>query len=182
MKFSKIALAVVGMMVLGSAAQAADSGTITFNGLITAATCEVTNDASGSWTVTLPTVRVGDFAAAAGSTAGSSNFRIGVKNCAPASGTVRAHFQYEATQTDLSSGQLLLQTGSTATNVRLQLFNVTAPTTIIRPGDAGSANAFPIAADGTGEMIYGVQYIKPTTAAPTAGTVVSRVNYKLSYN
>ncbi|MDF0606191.1 fimbrial protein [Neisseriaceae bacterium TC5R-5] len=173
-------LATVGISTISSIAYAADSGVITFNGLVTASTCEVTNDATGNFTVTLPTVSANNFGAAALATAGPSNFRIGVKNCLPASGNVRAQFVYLAAQTDLTTGQLI-NNGGIATNVNLQLFNPSNDS-VIKPGDAGVATAFPIASDGTGEMIYGVRYIKPTTATPTPGTVISMVNYKLSYN
>ncbi|PVZ80242.1 fimbrial protein [Serratia sp. S1B] len=181
MKLSAVFTALFASAVaFSSAVNAADSGTISFNGLVTDQTCNVTNSANGDFTVTLPTVKASELNT--NNTAGDSNFRIGVKDCSAAPNlvtNVRAQFKYNASNVDLTTGALLNQ-GGTATFVALQLFNP-QDATIIKPGDAGAAASFTVAADGTGEMIYGVRYIK-YRGVSTSGSVISRVAYQLSYN
>lgn len=188
MKSHVISIALLS--ALGAAAfsaNAAEGGTITFNGRVTAQTCEVGNSASGDFTVTLPTVKATDLNGSVGRTAGDSNFRVLVRNCTTgtdAVSAVRAQFEHDAAYDDASSGQLLNLNG-VATNVRLQLFNVGAMTNIIKPGDASytggyGSQSFPVTG-GASELVYGVRYIS-TNATVNAGDVQGRVRYRLSYN
>lgn len=174
-----VAMSVMGLLMLSTAAHAAESGTITFNGKVTDETCEVTTGSAGDFTVNLATAKVGDLSQA-GATAVPSNFRIAVDNCSPTVTNVRAQFLYDASQVEMSSGLLKNQlSGATsASNVGLQLYNYD-DSSVIKPGDAGAAKTFTVD-NGAAEMIYGVQYY--ATGKSTAGLVKSQVKYQLSYN
>jgi|CXWL01.2.fsa_nt_gi major type 1 subunit fimbrin (pilin) len=176
---SATALSVLGLLMLSTTANAAETGTITFNGKVTDETCEVTTGTAGDFTVNLATAKVSDLSQA-GATAVPSNFRIAVDNCSPTVTNVRAQFLYDASQVDMSSGLLKNQlSGSTsAGNVGLQLYNYD-DSSVIKPGDAGAAKSFAVNS-GAAEMIYGVQYY--ATGKSTAGLVKSQVKYQLSYN
>lgn len=184
MKLSAVFTALfAGAVAFSSAVNAADQGTITFNGLVTDQTCNVTNSTDGNFTVTLPTVKASELNT--NKKAGDSNFRIGVDSCSTTAPnqvtTVRAQFKYNATQVDLTTGYLLNKaTTGKANNVAVQLFNP-ASGTIIKPGDAGAADTFAVAADGTGEMIYGARYVQ-YGGTSTSGLVTASVAYQLSYN
>ncbi|MFJ2279740.1 fimbrial protein [Pseudomonas sp. NPDC087803] len=173
------AFSVLGLLMLSTTSNAADSGTITFNGKVTDETCEVTTGAAGDFTVNLATAKSSDLSIA-GATAVPSNFRIAIDNCSPTVTNVRAQFLYDASLVDLSSGLLKNQvSGATsASNVGLQLYNYD-DSSVIKPGDAGAAKTFAVD-NGAAEMVYGVQYY--ATGKSSAGLVKSQVKYQLSYN
>jgi major type 1 subunit fimbrin (pilin) len=77
MRVKKLILA-SAVAVLSAPALAVD-GTITFNGLVTDQTCEITTPAGKDFTVTLPTVSASTLNAAA-QTAGRTPFSINLSN------------------------------------------------------------------------------------------------------
>lgn len=169
----------IGLFMASSAALAAESGTITFNGKVTDETCEVTTGSNGDFTVDLASAKTSALTQA-GDTAVPLNFRIAVNNCSSTVQKVRTQFLYDASLVELSSGVLKNQlSGATAaTQVALQLFNPD-DSSVIKPGDAGASKSFPVT-NGVAEMIYGVQYY--ATGQATPGLVKSQVKYQLSYN
>lgn len=110
---------------------AAADGTIQISGNVTAQTCTINGNGTGTnnFTVTLPTVSASSLAAA-GQTAGRTSFSIALTNCTPNSGNVHTYFETGAT-TNAVTGNLILDP-SGATNVEIGLLN--SDYTIIKAG------------------------------------------------
>lgn len=187
-KVGLIASASVGMVNASYAAAGASSGTITFDGKITASTCEATvNGVAADGNVTLPPVAVSAFT---DDTAGRTPFTIELANCelTTPDTKVGAFFEPDGIQVDSATGHLNnTATASAATGVSLQLLNGTDDSPI-NVGDAGQGNApstqyvVPDATSKTGTLSYFVEYYKINPAtAPTAGTVEGKVVYDLIY-
>ncbi|WP_027014959.1 fimbrial protein [Comamonas composti] len=174
------ALVVMGAATASQFAAAAD-GTITFNGQVTAQTCTINGNGSGSkdFTVTLPTVSTSALAAA-GATAGRTAFNIALTNCTPASGSVHTFFEPGPT-VNLTTGQLRVAAGAnSATNVEIGLLN--DDFSAIKAGAAdASQNSKPanISATGTATLPYFAQYV--ATGVAGAGAANSSVQYTLVY-
>lgn len=175
----KLLSALLGAAVLmASQTAAASDGTITFNGNITAQTCTINGNGSGSnnFSVTLPTVSTATLASA-GQTAGRTPFNIKLSSCTPSSGNVHTYFEPGPT-TDASTGNLVLNAGG-ATNVQLGLLN--ADFSAIKAGFAdASQNSKSVAiTTGSATLSYYVQYV--ATGAAGAGAANSSVLYTLAY-
>lgn len=161
-------------------AQAASTGTITFNGQLTANTCDVIVDGQAAdATVTLPTIGTNQLSAAT-QTAGRTGFNMALKNCAGTLKTAAAFFEAGAS-VDQVTGRLKNMTG-TATNVALQLRDGTsAAQAVIQAGNQNQliSTQFVNVESGTANLPYAVEYY--ANGATTAGTVVSNVVYSIQY-
>jgi major type 1 subunit fimbrin (pilin) len=179
MKQSLRVIAAGGLLGLASLGAHAADGTITFNGMVTAQTCTINGNGSGStdFSVTLPTVSASSLAAA-GDTAGSTPFNIALTSCTPASGNVHTYFEQGPT-IDSTTGDLILADGG-ATNVQLHLQNSDFSDISLNGAD-GAQNSLSVAigTDGTAKLPYYVEY--KATGAATAGAADSSVMYTLSY-
>ncbi|NML33940.1 fimbrial protein [Paraburkholderia antibiotica] len=179
MKQSLRAIAAFGVLGLASLGAHAADGTITFNGMVTAQTCTINGNGSGSndFTVTLPTVSASTLAAA-GDTAGRTPFNIALTNCTPASGNVHTFFEQGPT-IDATTGDLILANGG-ATNVQLHLQNSDL-SDIALNGDDGTQNSLSVAISSAGAatLPYYVEY--KATGAATPGAADSSVMYTMSY-
>lgn len=178
------ALLIAGAATASQVAFAAD-GTITFSGAVTAQTCTINGNGSGSknFTVTLPTVSASSLATA-GATAGATPFNIALTACTPTTGTnaVKAvHAYFEAGPTiDTTTGNLILASGG-ATNVEIQLLNA-ADQSAVKLGQAdASQNSKPVnvSAGGAATLQFYAQYY--ATGAATAGAANSSVMYTIAY-
>ncbi|MDH1612397.1 fimbrial protein [Klebsiella aerogenes] len=161
------------------ASQAASTGTITFNGEVTATTCDANVDGQGpDATIILPTVGSNQLAVA-GDTAGRTGFNIGLSNCAGTLQTASAFFEAGNT-VDLVSGRLK-NTGGDAQNVSLQLREMNSNESVIVAGNSNqTANAtYYDISTGSADMPYSVEYFADD--AVTAGTVNSSVIYSIQY-
>ncbi|MBM0493197.1 type 1 fimbrial protein [Aeromonas jandaei] len=178
-------LIAMGMNV--ATANAASSGTITFNGMITGSTCEVVVDGGAAdATVQLPTV-ADSALGVAGATTGKTNFVMSLTNCAlPAEGDlsqVAAFFQAGASVNNTTGRLKQLASGETAaTNVSLQLsdgYNDT-PIFVGNSSQIGS-NHFETMTGPDQEirLAYEVEYY--AEGAVTPGLVNSNVVYNLQY-
>ncbi|MGL6627384.1 fimbrial protein [Aeromonas jandaei] len=178
-------LIAMGMNV--ATANAASSGTITFNGSITGSTCEVAvNGKTADATVTLPTVPA-EALSATGETTGKTGFFMSLTNCAapvPGASQVAAFFQAGAS-VDNTTGRLKqLAPGDTAaTNVSLQLSDGVSDAPIF-VGNSSQIqnNHFEAITGEQGEEVrlaYEVEYYAED--AVTAGLVTSNVVYNLQY-
>ncbi|RRZ96985.1 fimbrial protein [Erwinia sp. 198] len=192
MKKLLIAAAIVTAFT-GATAQAAStdsSGTITFNGELTATTCKVNVNGSGNsdGNVTLPTLETSTMPAQA-TTAGATHFLMELTECKLANDMkeVSAFFEYGSTVN--SNGRLTNQsTDTTKSNVTLELLDANSTTlNAITVGDDNQkANAtykeVVLDTDGVGKatLDYVVRYYAETAAA-TAGKVSSSVVYALQY-
>lgn len=161
-------------------AQAASTGTITFNGELTANTCDVVVDGQqADATVILPTVSTSQLQTAT-RTAGDTGFVMALSNCAGTLETASAFFQAGAS-VDAVTGRLLNTTGG-ATNVSLQLLDASSPTqAVIKAGsqDQVTAMTYQDVTGGSATLPYIVRYY--AEAPTTAGTVVSNVVYSIQY-
>lgn len=174
----KLIPALIIGMGLSAGAFAAPDGTITFNGALTATTCNITGNSQGkNFTVTLPTVSTSLLTAAA-LTTGVTPFSIALTGCSPASGNVHTFFN-TGTST-MADGNLKNMTG-TAQNVEVQVMNGDLSVIKLNMDDASQNSlSTAIATDGTATLNYAAQYY--ATAATTAGTVATTVTYNMSYN
>ncbi|MXN80190.1 type 1 fimbrial protein [Burkholderia sp. 4701] len=174
------ALLLVGAATVSQVASAAD-GTITFNGSITAQTCKIDGNGSGSNNFNVPLLNVGTSSlAAAGQTANTTPFNISLTACTPASGNVHAYFEPGPT-VNTATGNLLLAPGG-ATNVEIRLLNKDANYSPIKLGAADASQnskSVAISAAGTALLEYYAQYY--ATGAATAGAATSSVMYSLVY-
>lgn len=179
---------------VSSIAQAVSTGTITFNGLITDTTCDVSVNGQGAdATVTLPTVS-SDQLVSIGNTTGRTNFNMELTNCtlSTTSGDVvtqvSAFFQAGAT-VDPVTGHLKQTTSSGAQNVSLQLLDGTSYQPIIA-GDfsqTSDSTFYNLTDDGTAtgnvlasiNLPYAVEYYADGQSTP--GVVTSSVVYNLMY-
>jgi major type 1 subunit fimbrin (pilin) len=174
MKISALAL---GLATTGIAQSS--TGTITFNGQLTANTCSAAvNGAGPSATVTLPTISISDLNAA-GKTAGKTRFQIALSGCS-ANTSVAAFFEETPGATDIA-GRLI--NSGTATNVSIELNDIGTSSTRILVGQESQISKtigwYTIPTTGTQTMNYSAQYYANGTT--TAGTVTSKVNYTLMY-
>ncbi|WP_196062278.1 MULTISPECIES: fimbrial protein [unclassified Serratia (in: enterobacteria)] len=180
----KLAIAASLIAVFGTVglAQAASTGTITFNGELTANTCDVVVDGQqADATVILPTVSTSQLQAAT-RTAGDTGFVMALSNCAGTLETASAFFQAGAS-VDAVTGRLLNTAGGAgATNVSLQLLDASSPTqAVIKAGsqDQVTAMTYQDVTGGSATLPYIVRYYAED--ATTAGKVVSSVVYSIQY-
>ena len=161
-------------------AQAASTGTITFEGELTATTCDVSvNGGSESETITLPVVGTNQLTEA-GNTAGRTGFVLGLSDCAGTLKTASAFFE-AGSSVDLVTGRLNNMTG-TAKNVSLQLRDDSSDSrNVIQVGNTNqvAASTYVDVSSGSANLPYSVEYYANGEA--TAGTVVSNVVYSLQY-
>lgn len=180
MKKRVIAASVIAALVSVSAVQAASTGTITFNGLLTATTCDVTvAGQTANATVVLPTIGINQLMTA-GQTNGRTGFNMALANCAGTLKTASAFFE-SGNSVDTTTGRLHNMTG-TATNVDLQLRDgASATQAVIQAGNTNQiANTTYVStASGTATLPYEVEYY--ANGETTAGTVVSSVVYSIQY-
>ncbi|WP_316156560.1 fimbrial protein [Cupriavidus sp. BIC8F] len=177
------ALIVAGTAMGAQFAHAATTnadGQITFNGQITAQTCTINGNGTGSknFAVTLPTVSASTLAQA-GDTAGQTPFYIALTNCTPNTGNVHTYFEAGPT-TDTTTGNLIVDAGG-ATNVQIRLLNGGTDNSPIKAGFTDAAQNSGVVAinSGSATLPYYAQYY--ATGAATAGAANSTVMYSIAY-
>lgn len=187
MKKLVIAASLAALFASVNGAQAASTGTIQFEGLLTATTCDVTVDGQGpDATIVLPTMGINQLNAA-GKTGGKTGFNMALSNCEGTLKTASAFFEAGPT-VDLTTGRLknTLSGGSgddtAATQVSLQLLDGSSAS--YAPIQAGNTNqivntTYVDIASGSANLPYAVQYYADN--ATTAGKVASQVVYSLQY-
>ncbi|PXW44363.1 major type 1 subunit fimbrin (pilin) [Klebsiella oxytoca] len=183
MQKSIINLSIVAVLGLAAvSAQAASTGTITFNGLLTDSTCNVDIEGQGAdATVTLPTVGINELAST-GKITGRTSFNMNLTGCTVGASThakVAAFFQ-PGTSVDLSTGRLKNMSG-TATKVSLQMRDASNDYAVINLGNTNQVTntAYKDMTSGSALLPYAVEYYADDTTTP--GTVVSSVVYNLMY-
>ena len=180
-------LAIVASLVaaFGSVgmAQAASTGTITFNGELTANTCDVVvNGQTADATVVLPTVGVNQLDSAT-KTTGDTGFVMALNNCSDTLQTASAFFVFfeAGASVDSLTGRLKNRAG-TASNVSLQLLDgSSASQAVIQAGNANQVinTTYKDVSGGSTTLPYTVRYY--AEAPTTAGTVISNVVYSIHY-
>lgn len=177
MKKTTLALT-LALAIPGIQSAMANNGTITFNGEVTANTCNVSVDGgNASNTVKLPTVSEASLATA-GKTAGRTNFNMSLSGCTGTLKTASAFFEAGA---DVNGDGRLNNTG-TAKLVNIQLRDGSNSDAVIQAGNGNQiANTkyVTINTAGTTSLRYSAEYY--ATGKATAGTVLSKVNYSIQY-
>lgn len=177
-------------LALLSAGSCYSANTITFNGSITDATCEVSLESGGktigtdgSGTIELDEVSATELSVA-DTPAGTVPFFIVAKNCVlgtPAKSKVAANFK--SVNGDNLGYLKNTNTGAgAATNVVFRLLDSTGDAIKVNDPNQSSTSAFTniVTADpAVTRMPYAVQYY--STGKATAGTVASTVDYELMY-
>lgn len=179
MKKLAIIASIVAAFAGVNAAQAASTGTITFNGELTASTCDVSVDGQGAdATVVLPTVGTNQLTSA-NQVAGSTGFNMALSNCAGTLKTVSAFFE-AGPSVDVVTGHLKNVSG-TAGQVSLELMDGSNAMAPIKAGNSSqtTSTTYIAASTGSATLPYAVQYY--ADGATTAGTVVSNVVYSIQY-
>ncbi|MEW2740623.1 fimbrial protein [Providencia sp. PROV130] len=186
MKMKLVSTALLASL-MSVGAYAASTGTITFKGELTDTTCEVGINGQGSdATVTLPTEGVENLTAA-GQVSGRTSFNMNLINCVigsdNATNKVSTFFQAGST-VDLSTGRLINQSTTGATNVELRLLDPSNNYAVINVGNTDQiANNTYVdidATNGTALLHYAVEYY--AIGQTTPGAVSSSVIYNLMYN
>ncbi|WP_431221679.1 fimbrial protein [Serratia sp. L9] len=177
----KILLPAVAAAVLSSGmVQAASTGTITFNGELTATTCNVIVDGQAAdATVALPTIGTNQLASVT-KTAGATGFVMALSQCSGTLETASAFFE-AGSSVDQATGRLKNMTGD-ATGVSLQLLDGSATgTSVIQAGNQSQHlnTVYKDISAGSANLPYIVRYY--AEAPTTAGTVVSNVVYSIQY-
>lgn len=158
-------------------ANAHANNTITFLGEVSDQTCEVAiNGATANPTVLLPTVSTADLAAA-GSVAGETPFTLSVSGCT-INATQALPIKTVFVGNSVTVAGNLGNTGS-ATNVSLQILDAVGGNAVDLTGVATVDGLNVAAGDSTASHDFAVQYY--AEGAATAGTVVSSVQYAISY-
>lgn len=160
---------------------AADTGTISFNGLVTDSTCSVDIGGSGAnGTITLPTVSTAALQSAT-HVAGRTQFTMKLSGCTGALTSAKAFFEPGST-VSTATGRLINTNGTGAANVSLQLIDGT-DNRVINVGDysqVSSNSGFISTASGNASLPYFVEYYAES-ASVTAGAVTAQVTYSLTY-
>ncbi|MDT3295786.1 fimbrial protein [Shewanella sp. SP2S2-6] len=158
-------------------ANAHANNTITFLGEVSDQTCEVAiNGATANPTVLLPTVSTADLAVA-GSVAGETPFTLSVSGCT-INATQALPIKTVFVGNSVTAAGNLGNTG-TATNVSLQILDAVGGNAVDLTGVATVDGLNVAAGDSTASHDFAVQYY--AEGAATAGTVVSSVQYAISY-
>lgn len=187
MKKIIVSLSVLTVLSAASiAANAASTGTITFNGELTDSTCNVDINGQGAdGIVNLPTVSVNQLTAA-GETTGRTAFNMNLSDCVVGAqgghSKVSAFFQ-PGTTVDLATGRLKNTDTAGATQVDLQLLDVSGGYKKINVGNTDQVNAMEYLdidqSTGSVMLPYAVEYY--ANGQTTPGLVQSSVVYNLQY-
>ncbi|HEY1843965.1 MAG TPA: fimbrial protein [Buttiauxella sp.] len=191
------ALGLLSVLCAGALnAQAADTGTITFNGNIVDNTCAVSVNArtgGPNGTITLPDVSATTLKEA-GSTAGKTDFKLEVSLCAGVASTVAAEFSALSIDEvvsgeDISNkvaanvGEMLNTATNGAEHVSLLLMNDDETPIAVSAIDAhmdDKSNYIDIADSGAATIPLSVQYHSAgdATGGPVTGATIYQLVYK----
>ncbi|EPG4210368.1 fimbrial protein [Klebsiella michiganensis] len=170
-----IALSVFVGLSSAVSAFAASDNTITFQGEVTDQTCAVTvNGNAVSPVVLLPTVSISDFASS--TTAGATNFEVGVSGCAVETTDREISTVFVGNQVTTSGN--LGNTGS-AGDVEIQILDTAGTVIDFTSYFTGDADLTLTAGETSASANYTAQYYSAGT--PTAGDVTASLQYTVTY-
>ncbi|MDO6168690.1 fimbrial protein [Enterobacter hormaechei] len=183
MKKLYTAMTIAALIVSGSSAIAASTGTILFKGEVKPTTCDITiNGAKSPATVILPAVDQ-TLLDAVGKTASEADFKIELSSCQGTTTSTSAAAFFDAGSTvDFNTYRLknTLTTGQPATNVQLELRDGETGNMIEAGQTSQSTGTTKIAlANGAAKLPYRVVYY--ATGAATPGPLESSVNFTINY-
>ena len=170
-----VALALVAAASFSQPAFAVD-GTITFTGAVSATTCTINGNETGSnnFDVLMPTVGV-DSLASAGETAGNTPFTIRLTACTPDTGMVHTLFEPGAGG-NAATGNLTIAAGGAA-NVEVRLLNGDESPINVTVADAAQNSHAVALVGGEATLPYIAQYFALGPAG--AGTVHATSKYTI---
>ncbi|KRG73145.1 hypothetical protein ABB28_12270 [Stenotrophomonas chelatiphaga] len=181
---NKLAIALSAALAIGASFSAsAQSGTITFDGEITATTCTITWPGSGGTAtdpiVTLPTVPTSALASA-GATAGKQAVALVIggsdAQCTTGHAAIELNPNRDANQTNGYLDNTVAAGAGGATNVQIALRDANdAPINISTPWRSAEIDL-----STTKQIDFAAEY-RSTTAAAGAGTVAASVGYTIDY-
>nr|WP_243452490.1 fimbrial protein [Enterobacter hormaechei] len=193
-----LAIAMASILAAGSAVAADDTGTITFHGMVSNNTCQVSLDQKidqngNDFDVTLDTVFVRDFANALGntSTLGEKKFTLSLTGCDTATAKkASAQFSSWAGSSSTEGGLLVPPSNAqgSAKNVNLVLSNdgnsATDQIKIDQTNNTQQATIDPTS--GAGNLYYRVAYTQgqgwdAASNPVSAGTVQAQVAFTMIY-
>ncbi|HED3936173.1 fimbrial protein [Enterobacter hormaechei] len=191
-----LAIAMASVLAAGSAVAADDTGTITFHGMVSNNTCQVSLDQKidqngNDFDVTLDTVFVRDFATALGttSTLGEKKFSLSLTGCdTETAKKASAQFSSWAGSSSTEGGLLVPPSNAqgSAKNVNLVLSNDgNSATDQIKIDQTNNTQKATIdATSGAGNLYYRVAYTQgqgwdATTNPVSAGTVQAQVAFTM---
>lgn len=193
-----LAIAMASVLAAGSAVAADDTGTITFHGMVSNNTCQVSLDQKidqngNDFDVTLDTVFVRDFATALGttSTLGEKKFSLSLTGCDTETAKKASAQFYSWAGSSSTEGGLLVPPSNaqgSAKNVNLVLSNDgNSATDQIKIDQTNNTQKATIdATSGAGNLYYRVAYTQgqgwdATTNPVSAGTVQAQVAFTMIY-
>ena len=193
-----LAIAMASVLAAGSAVAADDTGTITFHGMVSNNTCQVSLDQKidqngNDFDVTLDTVFVRDFATALGttSTLGEKKFSLSLTGCdTETAKKASAQFSSWAGSSSTEGGLLVPPSNAqgSAKNVNLVLSNDgNSATDQIKIDQTNNSQKATIdGTSGAGNLYYRVAYTQgqgwdATTNPVSAGTVQAQVAFTMIY-
>jgi major type 1 subunit fimbrin (pilin) len=195
-KRAMLAAGIVTTMALPLTGQASD-GTITFTGAVTASTCtlSVNGSGTGNATVTLPTVDTSALSnTGIGTTAAGTFFSVALGTCTgladigspvPAAPTHVAIYFEAGPNVDEATGGLINTVTVAGSNVEVNLYNASGSTKVgtqIQPGTSTHLPAPLPIAGGVTQWFYAGYSTAGAAAAATAGAVSTSITYSLVYN
>ncbi|EHN8716154.1 fimbrial assembly protein [Enterobacter hormaechei] len=193
-----LAIAMASVLAAGSAVAADDTGTITFHGMVSNNTCQVSLDQKidqngNDFDVTLDTVFVRDFSTALGttSTLGEKKFSLSLTGCdTETAKKASAQFSSWAGSSSTEGGLLVPPSNAqgSAKNVNLVLSNDgNSATDQIKIDQTNNTQKATIdATSGAGNLYYRVAYTQgqgwnATSNPVSAGTVQAQVAFTMIY-
>ncbi|MFY0480741.1 fimbrial protein [Achromobacter marplatensis] len=177
MKKTLLSVAVLSIASFSVQIAHANDGKITFNGNVTAQTCQINKDSSKDFEVTLPTVSTSTLSGA-GKTAGTTRFEISLTECSAGITNVRAFFEHaNGTTTD---GRLKNSSATGATNVEIELVRGEDVSPIIVGAPVATQGVLPVTViEGNAKLVYAARYYATGAAGP--GPVVAQTVYTIAY-
>lgn len=182
---SALLIAGFGVAAAPTVARAAD-GTINITGLLTAGTCKITGGSPYTQAVVLPTIQATSLTGV-GTVAGATAFSFAIAGCATGTGAPTRATTYFEPGANIDSVTHNLISSGTATGVQVQLLNGPGSTAVASsaislgsPTATQNSGTVTISATGTATMNYYAQYYA-SSAAPTAGTVISAATFTMVY-
>lgn len=163
--------ALLFVLMLGSAWAGTDTGTMTFTGTLTTASCNV-----DSPNVTLATTPI-SLLGSSGLYAGRKAFNVTLSGCSGTYNNVGLHFVYDSSKINSATGCLKNTAvgGGAATNVELCLRD-----SALTKLDLYNNTNSPTVASGATTITYYAEYT--ATGAATAGSVSASSTFNLFYN
>ncbi|MCW8346447.1 type 1 fimbrial protein [Vibrio sp. ZSDZ65] len=183
---------IASSILLISAGSYANDGQITFNGKVTAASCQVsggTTDGTATETlsISMPSITTDSIDATSGALSGHTSFNIQLTNCqGPDEEPIKARVAFSGIGDPDKQYALKNTAANAAQGVGIQLLQEDGTTKIDINGGSAIApeETLPLASGTAVPITFNFQaaYINVTGNKPTAGDVLATAKYVIEYN